>query len=114
MYVIKDSEARVIEIKPTGGIKGEGTVKVFIDGRYLMAVGLNLKKGFEHPLHTNPDNESVGYVISGKLKMLIGGKEHMVEEGCMWHHPQGVEHATIALEDTVAIEVHYPPREDYR
>jgi quercetin dioxygenase-like cupin family protein len=113
-YVVPDSEARVIEIQPTGGIKGTSRVKVFIDGEHLMAVGLNLDEGFEHPLHTNPGNEPVGYVVSGKLRMLIGGKERIVGPGSMWHHPQGVGHATTALEDTMAIEIHYPPREDYR
>jgi quercetin dioxygenase-like cupin family protein len=114
MDVVKESEARVIEVKPTGGIKGAGTVSVYIDGKNLMGVRLNLKTGFQHPLHTNPGYEYIGYVISGKLEMFIGGVTYIVGPGDMWTHPDGVEHATTALEDTVAIRIHCPPRQDYR
>ena len=37
--------------------------------------------------------------------MRIGDREFIAEPGCAWIHPANVEHSSMALEDTVQIEV---------
>jgi quercetin dioxygenase-like cupin family protein len=45
--------------------------------------------------------------------LYIGGEPHDVHPGDSWCIPGGVEHAADALENTVAVEVFSPVREDY-
>ena len=94
-------------------LQGQGAVKVMHSGTHLQLVELRLKKGFYHPLHNHPANESIGYVISGQLEMKIGDETYLLGPGDAWHHGIGVHHYTKALEDTYAIESHSPLRDEY-
>lgn len=59
-------------------------------------------------------NDQVGYVISGKLEMTIGGIIQVCGPGDSYAIPGGVLHSALALVDTIAIDVFSPPRDDYR
>lgn len=59
-------------------------------------------------------NDQVGYVVSGKVEMTIGGETRIVEAGASYAIPGGIEHSARALVDSVVIDVFSPPREDYR
>jgi len=98
-----------------GGVELIGNVelRVLTTGTNLQIVELRLSKGFYHGPHNHPDNESIGYVISGKLQMGIGNEEHFLGPGCTWHHGIGVIHWTRAVEDTLAVEIHSPLRPEY-
>ncbi len=104
-----------MEGKKVGGVPLEGQVDlwVLLTGERLQMVELHIGKGFFHPLHGHPEHESIGYVISGKLRMRIGEEEHTLGPGDAWHHGVGVAHWTRALEDTRAVEIHGPPRLEY-
>ena len=101
--------------KTVGGVSLEGSavLHVLLTGERLQIVELNLKNGFHHPRHNHPENESIGYVLKGRLHMTIDDVEYTLEPGDAWRHRAGVFHSTTALEDTAAVELHAPPRPEF-
>lgn len=84
-----------------------------VPGTSMMAVKLALPAGFVHPWHNHPEHESMGTVISGRLRMVVGeGEPFELLPGDTWHHPIGVYHSNEALEDSEAVEIHSPLRPD--
>jgi quercetin dioxygenase-like cupin family protein len=77
-----------------------------------MMMHLDLEKGYLQPGHTHPDNESLGYVVTGRLRMVVDGVEAVLEPGDGWFHPKGSWHITEALEDSTGLEIHIPLRPD--
>ena len=64
------------------------------------------------PLHSHP-HEQTGYLVAGYLRLTIGDKRHEVRVGDSWCIPGGVDHGAEVIEDSVAVEVFSPVREDY-
>lgn len=64
------------------------------------------------PMHSHP-HEQTGYLVSGHINLTIGGEAHDVVPGDSWCIAGGVEHGAEVLEDSVAVEVFSPVREDY-
>jgi len=64
------------------------------------------------PVHSHP-YEQTGYLVQGHLRLKIGAQEHDVAAGDSWCIPSGAEHGAQALEDSIAVEVFSPVREDY-
>jgi len=62
--------------------------------------------------HAHP-HEQTGYLVSGHLKLTIGNEEYDVLPGDSWSIPGEVEHGAEVLEDSVAVEVFSPLRDDY-
>lgn len=87
--------------------------QVLACGERAMVVKVTLEKGSEVPLHSHP-HEQVGHIGAGALRFRIGDRERVVEPGDGYVVPPGVQHGAAALEDTVAIDVFSPPREEYR
>lgn len=79
--------------------------------RTLMAE-FRLEKGACLPSHAHP-HEQIGYLVSGRLRLSIGDDTREVAPGDSWVIPGDVFHHAEALEDTVAVEVFSPVREDY-
>jgi len=71
-----------------------------------------LRKGAVLPRHSHP-HEQTGYLIKGRLRLYIGAEEYYAHTGDSWCIPGGVEHGADILEDSVAIEVFSPVREEY-
>jgi quercetin dioxygenase-like cupin family protein len=59
-------------------------------------------------------NDQVGYIVFGRLEMTIGGQTRILYPGDSYAIPGGVLHSTVAVIDTLAIDVFSPPRNDYR
>ncbi len=59
-------------------------------------------------------NDQVGYVIYGKIELLIGDEQHVCQPGDSYAIPSGVRHSARALVDSLVIDVFSPPRNDYR
>jgi quercetin dioxygenase-like cupin family protein len=55
------------------------------------------------------DTDSVGYVISGRVRAWVGGVESVATAGDAFVHPRGVPHRVEALEDSHWIEIKSPP-----
>lgn len=72
-----------------------------------------LQQGSTLPVHAHP-YEQTGYLVRGRIRLRIGAEEHDTEPGDSWCIPSDVEHGAQILEDSVAVEVFSPVREDYR
>src|SRR3954468_8940255 len=71
-----------------------------------------LKKGGIVPSHAHP-NEQVSIVLSGALLFRIDGREMVVKAGEVMQIPGNVAHEVEVLEDTLAIDVFNPVRQDW-
>jgi quercetin dioxygenase-like cupin family protein len=104
--------------RPIGGkvSAGEALTTIMARAEGALLVLIELKTGFVNSTdgsgHAHPQHESIGYVLSGRLRMRIGTEDHVLEPGSSWFHPRGVPHFTEALEDTKALEFHVPVRQD--
>ena len=83
-----------------------------ITGDELMLARILLKKGCVVPEHSHM-NEQLTYVVEGALKFWIDGKEIVVRTGEVLCIPSHMPHKAEALEDTVDVDVFYPPRQDW-
>jgi len=81
-------------------------------GDQLMASRILLKKGCIVPLHQHV-NEQISYILEGALKFWIDGKEIVVHAGEVLCIPPNMPHKAEAMEDTVDLDIFYPPRQDW-
>ena len=51
--------------------------------------------------------------MKGHIRLSIGAEEFDVQPGDSWCIPSEVEHGAEVIEDSVAVEVFSPVREDY-
>jgi len=94
--------------RPLEGIR----VKTLVYGEKTLMTEFRLDGGAVLPRHTHP-HEQTGYLVSGRLDLHIGGESRVVEPGDSWVIAGDVEHGADVLEDSVAVEVFSPVREDY-
>jgi len=90
------------------GIKG----KTLVRGAETLLTKFLLAEGSVLPLHDHP-YEQTGYLISGRLRLTVGGESFEAGPGDSWCIARGVAHRADVLEDSVALELFSPPREDY-
>jgi quercetin dioxygenase-like cupin family protein len=64
------------------------------------------------PFHKHPC-EQTGYLVSGHLVLVIAGQRYEMTPGSSWSIPGDVEHGAEVEENSVAVEVFSPVREDY-
>jgi len=83
-----------------------------IVGQDLMLARVLLKKGCVVPEHSHP-NEQLTFILEGGLKFWIDGKEIVVRAGEVLTIPPNMPHKAEAVEDTVDIDIFYPPRADW-
>lgn len=57
--------------------------------------------------------EQAGFVLRGRLKMIIDGIEHELGPGSSYLVPSNVKHDAVALEDVEVVDVFAPLREEY-
>jgi len=103
---VKDSSKQLLSVVP--GVQ-----------RKTLAVGANtlmtkfvLAKGSELPKHKHP-HEQIGFLVSGRLILTIGNEACELEPGDSWAVPGDVEHSAQVLENSEAVEVFFPVRQDY-
>ena len=83
-----------------------------IVGTNVMVARLLLKTGAKVPLHSH-HNEQVSYILDGALRFVIDDREITVSAGEVLCIPPHMPHEAIALEDTVAVDIFNPPRQDW-
>lgn len=105
MFAIHDENGYVA---PVEGIE----MKTLVHGVETLLARFKLTKGALLPSHTHP-HEQTGYLVSGRIKLYMGSKCYNVGPNDAWCIESGVEHRAEILEDSVAIEVFSPVREDY-
>lgn len=65
------------------------------------------------PIHNHP-HEQIGYVVTGAIEFTIGERVEVLRAGDGYVIPGNVPHACRALEDSVAIDIFSPVREEYK
>lgn len=102
-------------ISEVEGVKEQGHLEVrkLLVGDEILLLHVYRGKGLIDPVHKHMDHESMGYLISGRLRLVIGGKEFTATPGTSWVHPVGVEHFSEALEDCEQLEIKSPPRKTW-
>ncbi|PKG33190.1 cupin domain-containing protein [Methanoregula sp.] len=88
------------------------TQKTLVFGTNTLMAEFRLKKGSQLPRHSHP-HEQTGYLVSGHMTLRIHDEESDIRPGDSWNIPGNVEHSAVIHEDSVAIEVFCPVREDY-
>jgi len=86
--------------------------KTLVHGEKTLLTEFRLEKGAVLPKHSHP-HEQTGYLVSGRIDLTIGAETHPAVPGDSWCIPGNTEHHAVAHEDSVAIEVFSPVREDY-
>jgi quercetin dioxygenase-like cupin family protein len=64
------------------------------------------------PTHSHL-HEQTGYLVDGRIRLTIGKEMFDVGPGDSWCIPGNMDHSAEILENSVAIEVFSPVREDY-
>jgi quercetin dioxygenase-like cupin family protein len=86
--------------------------KTLVHGKNMLMTEFQLRKGAVLPRHSHP-HEQTGYLVKGRMRLWINSQSHEAQAGDSWSIPGGVEHGADILEDSVAIEVFSPVRQDY-
>jgi len=86
--------------------------KTLAYGDKSLMVEFRLQKGVVLPLHSHP-HEQTGYLVQGQIRLTIGADIHDVLPGDSWCIPGDVLHGAEIVEESVAVEVFAPLREDY-
>ncbi|MBL8376863.1 MAG: cupin domain-containing protein [Burkholderiales bacterium] len=92
---------------------GKLTIKPLLVGNDMLFLQAFKAKGMQDPVHQHDDHESIAYLVSGRMRLVIGGEEFIAEAGDAWMHPRGVPHFSEALEDCIQVEVKSPPRKTW-
>ena len=83
-----------------------------LHGDGLSVARIYLKKGAIVPLHQHV-NEQLSYVLEGCLRFDFGDRQQVVAGGEMMQISANEPHEVEALEDSVALDVFQPVREDW-
>ncbi|KJR96889.1 MAG: cupin [Peptococcaceae bacterium BRH_c4a] len=86
--------------------------KTLVYGEKTLMTEFLLEKGKILPMHKHPQ-EQTGYLISGKIVLYIQSEECEVKPGDSWVIPGNTEHWAKIVENSIAVEVFAPVRDDY-
>jgi len=112
MLHIENSQVTSQPVDTIEGQPNTGTVfvKPLLRGDSMALLEVRMRAGVGSAIHAH-SHESVLYVVSGKLKTVIGGETFVLGPGDVCRHPRGSDHRVEALADTLFIEVKSPPIE---
>jgi len=64
----------------------------------LMKVGVvTYREGEGPPPHYHPNEEQFMFVLEGRMRMVLGDEERIIEPGTLVHIPRNVRHGVCAL-----------------
>ncbi len=104
--IVKYESAKIT--RPFEGI----TRRMLAHNSELMLTEHSLVKGAVLPEHSHPHVQLV-FLRSGKLTVEMAGEKFEVTEGDSFVIPSGVPHRVTAIEESVALDIFAPAREDY-
>lgn len=65
------------------------------------------------PMHSHP-HEQIGYVARGAIEFTIGDRVTVLRAGDAYVIPGNLPHGCHALEDSLALDIFSPVREEYK
>jgi quercetin dioxygenase-like cupin family protein len=83
-----------------------------LHSQHITIARLGVAKGGSVPTHAHI-NEQVMNIISGRLKVILDGVEMVLQGGQSLVIAPNIPHSVEALEDTVAVDIFSPIREDW-
>jgi len=86
--------------------------KTLVFGERTLMTEFVLARNSVLPNHAHP-YEQTGYLVQGHMVLTLGGRDYDTRAGDAWTIPMNVIHGARVLEDSIAIEVFSPAREDY-
>lgn len=107
-------EAKVSRALPTNAFHPEQGLKrhILANNPELMLVEHHAEEGWAGTRHSHPHHQLV-YVLSGHLRVDVGGNTFEVRTGDSFIVDGGVEHQAWALAPSVMLDVFTPTRKDY-
>jgi quercetin dioxygenase-like cupin family protein len=84
----------------------------FVVGSNTMLARIGLKKGAVVPRHSH-FHEQISHVVEGALLFRIEGEEKTIRAGEILCIPPNLPHEVVALEDSIALDIFNPPRQDW-
>jgi quercetin dioxygenase-like cupin family protein len=87
-------------------------LKTLVHGERTLLCEFKLKGGNLLPSHSHP-HEQTGYLVAGHITLIVGDERFDAGPGDSWCIPKDVPHAAEVHEDSKAVEVFSPVREDY-
>jgi quercetin dioxygenase-like cupin family protein len=88
------------------------SIKTLVYGEKMLFSEFHMEKGSRLPMHSHPQ-EQTGRLLKGKVILTIGEEKAEMNTGDGWSVPSNVNHGAEILEESIAIEVFSPVREDY-
>jgi quercetin dioxygenase-like cupin family protein len=82
-------------------------------GESTLVSEVTLASGGIVPRHSHP-HEQTGYVVSGAIEFTLGERAIVLKAGDGYLIPGNLPHSCLALEDSVAIDIFSPVREEYK
>ena len=86
--------------------------KTLVYGEKSLMTEFRLRKGSILPRHRHP-HEQTGYLVSGRMRLYVADQVYECAAGDSWCIPGDAEHGADIIEDSVAVEVFSPVREEY-
>jgi len=86
--------------------------KTLVHGDKTLMTEFRMKQGSLLPRHSHP-HEQTGYLVSGRVNVLVGDETFEAEPGDSWCIAGDADHGAEPLMDSVVVEVFSPVREDY-
>jgi len=83
-----------------------------IHGRNITVARISLRKGAVVPTHSHP-NEQISMLEHGEVRFVLSGEERILRAGDVLVIPPDAPHMVEALEDSLAVDLFSPPREDW-
>jgi quercetin dioxygenase-like cupin family protein len=87
-------------------------IKTLVFGEKMLLSEFHMNKGSQLPLHSHPQ-EQVGRLLQGRIALSVGSEKMELKPGDCWCVPGNMEHGAEIIEDSIAIEVFSPVREEY-
>lgn len=87
-------------------------MKTLCYGERTLMTEFVMNDGSLLPLHAHP-YEQTGYLVKGRIRLSIAGADHDVHPGDSWCIGMNIEHGATIIEDSVAVEVFSPRRDEY-
>ena len=78
----------------------------------LMLTEHHMAKGSVFPRHSHP-HEQLAYLVSGHIRVCVGDYTFEGRAGDSFTVAGGIEHQVWAIEESVALDIFTPVREDY-
>ncbi len=87
-YKVSEMEAKRSDVGPSESKSVAGE---------LIKVGVvTYREGEGPPPHFHPNEEQFMYVLEGKMRMVLGDEEQIIEPGTLVHIPRNVRHGVCA------------------